>query len=113
MMQNRVRWMLWTALAATLALGVLGVCVGSVGLENLLHAVLDPASDPERAAMARQIVWDIRLPRTLGAWAAGALALGAASALLLTAALSPPVAERRWAAPTLSGGTSAPDSPSG
>jgi len=37
------------------------------------------------------------------AWAAGALALGAASALLLTAALSPPVAERRWAAPTLSG----------
>jgi iron complex transport system permease protein len=80
MMQNRVRWMLWTALAATLALGVLGVCVGSVGLENLLHAVLDPASDPERAAMARQIVWEIRLPRTVGAWAAGAL-LGLAGAV--------------------------------
>jgi iron complex transport system permease protein len=61
-------------------LTALGVCVGSAGFENLLQPLLNPLSDPDQTAMARQIVWDIRLPRTLGAWAAGAL-LGLAGAL--------------------------------
>jgi len=54
--------------------------VGSVGFENLLEPLLHPALDPDRTAMAQQIVWEIRLPRTLGAWAAGAL-LGLAGAV--------------------------------
>ena len=54
------------------ALVLLGAGVGSTGFESVLHAARDP--------VAQQIVWDIRLPRTLGAWAAGAL-LGLAGAL--------------------------------
>lgn len=60
---------------------VLGVCVGSTGFENLLTPLWAGAdADPSQYAMAQQIVWEIRLPRTLGAWAAGAL-LGLAGAL--------------------------------
>jgi len=51
---------------------VLGASVGSTGLESVLHAWYDP--------LAWQIVWNIRLPRTLGAWLAGAL-LGLSGAL--------------------------------
>ena len=54
------------------ALVLLGAGVGSTGFESALHAARDP--------VAQQIVWDIRLPRTLGAWAAGAL-LGLAGAV--------------------------------
>lgn len=57
-------------LAAVLLL--LGASVGSTGFESVLHVWDDP--------VALQIVWDIRLPRTLGAWAAGAL-LGLAGAV--------------------------------
>ncbi|MGJ7508860.1 FecCD family ABC transporter permease [Variovorax sp. GT1P44] len=61
---------------ALLALGavllVLGAGVGSTGFESVLAARHDP--------VALQIVWDIRLPRTLGAWLAGAL-LGLAGAV--------------------------------
>lgn len=70
----------WALLGLALLLAVLGVCVGSAGFENLLGPLLNPLRDPEQYAMAHQIVWDIRLPRTLGAWAAGAL-LGLAGAL--------------------------------
>ena len=63
-----------------LGLLALGVCVGSTGFENLLQPLLHPSEDPEQTAMARQIVGEIRLPRTLGAWAAGAL-LGLAGAV--------------------------------
>jgi len=52
-------------LAVSLLLVLLGAAVGSTGLESLRAAWSDPAS--------AQIVWDIRLPRTLGAWSAGAL----------------------------------------
>ena len=66
----------WTLGAALLALGVLGLLlgasVGSIGLDSVWQARHDP--------VAWQIVWDIRLPRTLGAWLAGAL-LGLAGAL--------------------------------
>ena len=60
-------------LALALALWLLGTGVGSTGLENLWPALWGQGGDPAAHAMAQQIVWDIRLPRTLGAWAAGAL----------------------------------------
>ena len=49
----------------SLVLALVGAGVGSTGLESLSAAWSDAAS--------AQIVWEIRLPRTLGAWAAGAL----------------------------------------
>ena len=70
--RRRAAWCaLWLGLASVLLL-VLGTAVGSTGLESLVHMGDDP--------VARQIVWDIRLPRTLGAWLAGAL-LGLAGAV--------------------------------
>ena len=65
------RWLAILSLLG-LALVLLGICVGSSGFDSLMHAAHD--------ASAWQIVWDIRLPRTLGAWAAGAL-LGLAGAI--------------------------------
>jgi len=59
---------------------VLGTAVGSMGFESLLQVVWNPQAEPDAQALARQIVWDIRLPRTLGAWCAGAL-LGLAGAV--------------------------------
>jgi iron complex transport system permease protein len=59
-------------LLASVALMLLGAGVGSTGFERVWRAWQDP--------LALQIVWDIRLPRTLGAWAAGAL-LGLAGAV--------------------------------
>ena len=67
-------------LALALVLWLLGTGVGSTGLENLWPALWGQGGDPAAHAMAQQIVWDIRLPRTLGAWAAGAL-LGLAGAV--------------------------------
>ena len=68
----RALW-LGLALAALAVLGaLLGASVGSTGLDSVFNARHDP--------VAWQIVWDIRLPRTLGAWLAGAL-LGLAGAL--------------------------------
>src|SRR4051794_3934278 len=58
-------------LAAALVLAI-GAGVGSTGLASVLDAMRDP--------VAWQIVRDIRLPRTLGAWLAGAL-LGMAGAV--------------------------------
>jgi iron complex transport system permease protein len=80
MMQARVWWLVWAGVLGALALLMLGICVGSAGLENLIGPLLNPAQDPPQTAMAQQIVWQIRLPRTLGAWAAGAL-LGLAGAV--------------------------------
>jgi iron complex transport system permease protein len=57
-------------LLATAVLCALGIAVGSLGWE--------PLAGPDAASLA--IVWDIRLPRTLGAWLAGAL-LGLAGAV--------------------------------
>ena len=64
----------------SLALWLLGTGVGSTGLENLWPALWGQSDDPASKAMAQQIIWDIRLPRTLGAWCAGAL-LGLAGAV--------------------------------
>jgi iron complex transport system permease protein len=49
-----------------------GLGIGSTGFQSVLAARHDP--------IALQIVWDIRLPRTLGAWLAGGL-LGLAGAV--------------------------------
>jgi iron complex transport system permease protein len=59
-------------LLVSLALLALGTAIGSTGFESLSAAWRDP--------IAMQIVWNIRLPRTLGAWLAGAL-LGLAGAV--------------------------------
>lgn len=59
------------ALLSLLLLG-LGACVGSTGLQSVQEVWRD--------AVSWQIVWDIRLPRSAGAWAAGAL-LGLAGAV--------------------------------
>ena len=62
---TRSRWLQLGLLALSAALLVLGLCVGSTGLDSLRQLQLDP--------VAQHIVRDIRLPRTLGAWLAGAL----------------------------------------
>ncbi len=67
-------------LATSVVLLALGVCVGSAGFENMWTHLTRADASPVDRAMAQQIVWDIRLPRTLGAWGAGAL-LGLAGAL--------------------------------
>ncbi len=77
---RRASLLVWAMLASGIALVGLGVCVGSTGFENLIHPLLNPQLDPAQTAMAQQIVWEIRLPRTLGAWAAGTL-LGLAGAV--------------------------------
>ena len=51
--------------AVALVLLVVGLGIGSGGWNKVVQAANDPVS--------QLIVWDIRLPRTLGAWAAGAL----------------------------------------
>ena len=70
------RWsVVWLALSLGMlcVLGIaLGSAVGSTGVESWLTALHDD--------VAWQIVWDIRLPRSVGACAAGAL-LGLAGAL--------------------------------
>jgi iron complex transport system permease protein len=52
-------------LLATVALALLGVSVGSTGFDSLSNMRSDP--------QALQIIQEIRLPRTVGAWLAGAL----------------------------------------
>lgn len=51
---------------------LLGITVGSTGFESVLNMQRDP--------QAMQIVWEIRFPRTAGAWLAGGL-LGLAGAV--------------------------------
>ncbi len=66
-------WLLSLALSVLGAVGIaLGSAMGSTGWEPWWQAAQDPVS--------WQIAWDIRLPRSLGAWAGGAL-LGLAGAL--------------------------------
>lgn len=57
---------------ASALLALLGAAIGSTGAGSLWRAHADP--------LLAQIVWDIRVPRSLGAWAAGAL-LGLAGAV--------------------------------
>ena len=68
----RSRWLSLALLLAGLLVLAMGAGVGSTGFDSVLRAHRDP--------VAWQILWDIRLPRTLGAWVAGAL-LGLAGAV--------------------------------
>lgn len=78
---QRGRWLLAVLCLATAVLLPLGIAVGSTGLENLWPLLADgEGSNTPHRAMAWQIIIDIRLPRTLGAWCAGAL-LGLAGAV--------------------------------
>jgi len=61
----------WLLAGTTLALCAAGIVVGSLGWEPFWSASAD---------VSPAILWDIRLPRTLGAWVAGAL-LGLAGAI--------------------------------
>ncbi len=65
-------WLASALLLASAAVLLLGAGVGSTGFDSVLNARSDP--------VAWQILWDIRLPRTLGAWVAGGL-LGLAGAV--------------------------------
>ncbi|RYF26349.1 MAG: iron ABC transporter permease [Comamonadaceae bacterium] len=69
---HRGLWLAAALLGASALLMLVGASVGSTGFESVLRMRHDP--------LALQIVWDIRLPRTLGAWLAGAL-LGLAGAV--------------------------------
>ena len=73
---NLLHWRAWILagglLLAGAALLAIGAGVGSTGFESVLRARGNP--------VAWQIICEIRLPRTLGAWLAGAL-LGLAGAL--------------------------------
>ena len=68
-----------TLLLISALLLALGMCAGASGFDDLWRSVTSATSADERQ-LAQQIVWEIRLPRTVGAWAAGAL-LGLAGAL--------------------------------
>ncbi len=63
--QRKAAWLVLLLLLLSVALVVLGVGVGSTGFDSLLKFGDDP--------VAQQIVRDIRAPRALGAWLAGAL----------------------------------------
>jgi iron complex transport system permease protein len=76
----RIRRLVGVGVGATLLLLVLGVFVGSTGWLDMGAGLFGPAQDSAQAATLQQIIWEIRLPRTAGAWAAGAL-LGLAGAV--------------------------------
>ena len=68
--QHRRAWALGAALLlAFVLLAIFGLSVGSTGIEN----VWAMWHDPLQTQLAQQIVVDIRAPRTLGAFLAGAL----------------------------------------
>lgn len=68
------RGKLWVAISFLMGISavllVLGLSVGSNGWESLMHVW---EKNAVQDTFAMQIIWDIRLPRTLGAWFAGAL----------------------------------------
>jgi iron complex transport system permease protein len=72
MNQRRAAWLALALALLSAALVLLGASVGSTGFDWPWRLQDDP--------MGWQIVWDIRLPRTLGTWLAGAL-LGLAGAI--------------------------------
>ena len=72
--RQRAAWLLLGLMALSVLLAGLGASVGSTGFDSVLRVADDP--------LAARIVWDIRLPRSLGAWLAGAL-LGLAVGVLL------------------------------
>ena len=70
--RQRAALLLLGLIVLSVLLAGLGASVGSTGFDSVLRVADDP--------LAARIVWDIRLPRSLGAWLAGAL-LGLAGAV--------------------------------
>lgn len=70
--RRRAQIFAFALLALSVGALLFGLGIGSTGFQSVLAARHDP--------IALQIVWDIRLPRTLGAWLAGGL-LGLAGAV--------------------------------
>lgn len=70
--RRRAQIFAFALLALSVGALLFGLGIGSTGFQSVLAARHDP--------VALQIVWDIRLPRTLGAWLAGGL-LGLAGAV--------------------------------
>lgn len=70
--QRREPWVALALFVAVLVTGYLALGIGSTGVEAVWRMAADP--------VAAQIVWDIRAPRTVGAFAAGGL-LGLAGAI--------------------------------
>ncbi len=66
--------------ALGVALVLIGTAAGSQGWQAWWSAAGGAAENAGAEAVSRQIVWDIRLPRSLGAWLGGAL-LGLAGAV--------------------------------
>ena len=62
---TKARWLFGALSILSCGLLLLGTTVGSTGMESIANMQRDP--------QALMIVWEIRLPRTLGAWLAGAL----------------------------------------
>ena len=62
---TKARWLFAALVLLSGLLVLFGVAVGSTGFESVANMQRDP--------QAMLIVWEIRLPRTLGAWLAGAL----------------------------------------
>ncbi|MGB3072002.1 MAG: iron ABC transporter permease [Ottowia sp.] len=71
-MNSRAAWLAFALLTLSVLALAVGAGVGSTGFESVLRARHDP--------VAWQIIGEVRLPRTLGAWLAGAL-LGLAGAV--------------------------------
>ncbi len=69
---RKVLMLVFGLLLVSVVLMFIGITVGSTGFESVLNMQRDP--------QALQIVWEIRLPRTVGAWLAGGL-LGLAGAV--------------------------------
>ncbi len=72
--------LLFGLLLLSIALMCAGICIGSTGWVGLIEAIQTLVSLDRKEDVARQVIWEIRLPRTLGAWLAGAL-LGFSGAL--------------------------------
>ncbi len=80
MQAHKAYRLLVVLLLASAALLAVGVCIGSMGFAGAVQAFQAIATPNDANQISQQIVWDIRLPRTLGAWLAGAL-LGLTGAL--------------------------------
>ena len=63
--QAKARWLFAALALLSCGLLMLGATVGSTGFETIANMQRDP--------QAMLIIWEIRLPRTLGGWLAGAL----------------------------------------
>ncbi len=79
-LKPKVFGVLTALLLVSAALAAVGVCIGSTGWSSAGSAVQALFDSNHTDDIVQLVVWEIRLPRTLGAWFAGAL-LGLSGAL--------------------------------